>query len=77
MWYRNIFTTGVKKIKNKGIFNGETGSCPYVKEIISEGFSLLRFETYCYPLFVPNKDRGVNKYLLNRDTKDIIKITML
>ena len=31
--------------------SGETGSWPYVRERITPEFSLLRFETFCYPLF--------------------------
>ena len=30
---------------------GETGSCPYVREIISPEFTLIRFESFCYPMF--------------------------
>jgi len=30
---------------------GKTGSWPYVREQITPEFSLLRFETFCYPLF--------------------------
>ena len=30
---------------------GETGAWPYVKEKITPEFSLLRFETFCYPMF--------------------------
>ena len=34
--------------------SGESGSWPYVREKITTEFSLLRFETFCYPMFYDN-----------------------
>ncbi len=39
------------KITYTGVLDGSTGSTPYAKETIGPNFSLLRFETFCYPLF--------------------------
>jgi len=33
------------------VLSGETGSWPYVRERITTEFSLIRFETFCYPMF--------------------------
>ncbi len=62
------------EIHFSGTLTGETGSCPYVKEQISEAFTLIRFETYCYPLFIPQGERGVNRYLRGSDNQDHIAV---
>jgi len=38
-------------IEYTGKLTGETGCCPYVRETISPDFTLIRFETFCYPMF--------------------------
>lgn len=39
------------KIQYTGFLSGKTGFSPYVKEKISEDFTFLRWETFCYPIF--------------------------
>jgi len=34
-----------------GFLSGKTGCCPYVREVISPEFTLIRWETFCYPIF--------------------------
>jgi hypothetical protein len=34
------------------VLSGETGAWPYVREKITPEFSLIRFETFCYPMFL-------------------------
>lgn len=50
------------QINYTGVLSGDTGSSPYVKEKISEDFTFLRFETYCYPVFAGNNE-GIFKFL--------------
>jgi hypothetical protein len=40
-------------VEYRGILSGETGMAPYVRETISEDFTFLRWETFCYPVFAP------------------------
>jgi len=57
-----------------GKLTGTTGCYPYVRERISEEFSLLRFETYCYPLFPLDKPRGLSEYLKGGKNLDDIEV---
>jgi hypothetical protein len=49
------FTNNVH-IEYRGTLSGETGGFPYVRETISEDFTFLRWETFCYPLFASEKN---------------------
>lgn len=62
------------EINYTGKLTGKTGCYPYVRERISEKFSLLRFETYCYPLFVLDKPRGLSEYLKGGKKLDDIEV---
>lgn len=44
------------EIKYSLVLSGQTGSYPYVREKITPEFSLLRQETFCYPMFYDNWD---------------------
>ena len=39
-------------LEYKGILSGKTGCCPYVHETISPEFTFIRWETFCYPMFI-------------------------
>lgn len=51
------------EIKYTGFLSGKTGICPYVQEKITEEFTFLRWETFCYPLFLQDGERSVYEYL--------------
>jgi hypothetical protein len=38
-------------IEYRGALNGKTGITPYARETVSEDFTFLRWETFCYPIF--------------------------
>jgi hypothetical protein len=52
-------------IEYKGILTGKTGCCPYVRETISPEFILLRWETFCYPIFI-NENMTFRQFLGTR-----------
>jgi len=56
-----------------GVLTGKTGCCPYVRETISPGFTFIRWETFCYPIFF-NEDFTLRQFLGTRLNIDITVI---
>ena len=44
------------EIKYKLKLSGQTGCCPYVREKITQDFTFIRWETFCYPMFFDDWD---------------------
>ena len=53
-----------------GILTGETGYCPYVRETICPEFTFIRWETFCYPIFI-NENVTFRQFLGTRASIDI------
>ena len=53
-----------------GVLSGKTGCCPYVRETISPEFTFIRWETFCYPLFV-NENVTFRKFLGTKLSIDV------
>jgi len=56
-----------------GILTGKTGCCPYVRETVSLEFTFIRWETFCYPIFV-NDNVTFRKFLSAKLRIDITVI---
>lgn len=58
-------------IEFEGYLTGDTGCCPYVKETINENFTFIRWETFCYPMFIEDTQESLFKYLTISGYADI------
>ncbi|WP_396276404.1 hypothetical protein [Haloimpatiens lingqiaonensis] len=58
-------------IEFEGYLTGDTGCCPYVKETINEDFTFIRWETFCYPMFIEDTQDSLFKYLTVSGYADI------
>jgi hypothetical protein len=59
------------QIKYSGFLSGKTGCCPYVKEEITTHFTFLRWETFCYPIFINDERKSLIEFLELSGNADI------
>lgn len=59
------------KVKYIGFLSGKTGCCPYVKEKITPHFTFLRWETFCYPIFINDERNSLINFLRFKGFADI------
>lgn len=62
------------KIEYTGYLTGETGCCPYVRETISPDFTLIRFETFCYPMFCKDDIQNIIDFIASPADIDLTAV---
>ncbi|MGL6174484.1 MAG: hypothetical protein ACRC1P_07730, partial [Cellulosilyticaceae bacterium] len=60
------------KITYSGSLTGETGCAPYAKEKITSEFTLLRLETFCYPIFLEDIENDLYGYISNTNPERVL-----
>lgn len=61
------------EITYKGALSGKSGCCSYARETINSDFTLLRVETFCYPIFIEAKEDSLRSYF-QRFEEFVVKI---
>lgn len=58
-----------------GYLSGKTGCCPYVREKLSPEFSLIRWETFCYPIFFQDDAKTLMEFLrFNTEVEIVVTV---